>query len=124
LANGTPSAFLGDLHIDPCLLDDYIAGRDQIYDALMLHVDARHAILVRRKLQPQSTTAAKLNHELTADYLRSFRLLYEVITGNHSTWLLCSMWNCPSSGTVGDQVLPWRLSPIWRRDSIVDDGHW
>jgi hypothetical protein len=90
---------LGDLHIDPRRLDEYITGRDQIYDALMLHVGAQHAIVSLGDLgetkncghnpsNPNELFSGTTQcHELAAEYLQSFQLPYEVITGNHGTYL-------------------------------------
>jgi hypothetical protein len=86
---------LGDLHMDPRILDEYILGRDQLYDALMLHVGAQHVLVSLGDLGETKPCGHNPNnpselysgtsqcHELAAEYLQSFQLPYEVITGNH-----------------------------------------
>jgi hypothetical protein len=86
---------LGDLHMDPRILDEYIIGRDQLYDALILHVGAQHVLVSLGDLGETKPCGHNPNnpselysgtsqcHELAAEYLQSFQLPYEVITGNH-----------------------------------------
>lgn len=86
---------LGDLHIDPRKLEDYIESRDQIYDAFLAHPGANHVIVSLGDLgeskncdhntqNPSELFAGTtLCHEMAAEYLNSFQLPYEVVTGNH-----------------------------------------
>lgn len=86
---------LGDLHIDPRKLEDYIESRDQIYDAFLAHPGANHIVVSLGDLgeskncehNPQNPSelfaGTTLCHEMAAEYLNSFQLPYEVITGNH-----------------------------------------
>ena len=92
---------LGDLHMDPRKLQDYQAGRDHFerifQESSSSSSSTNHAALVSlgdlgesKAVWPDTnelfsgTTAC---HEMAAKYLSSFGVPYEVVGGNHGTYL-------------------------------------
>jgi Calcineurin-like phosphoesterase len=96
-----PSSFLvgilGDLHIDPRKMDDYIIGRTHFQSIFDQARDAHGNVAVvslgdlgeskncdHNDLLPSELFAGtSLCHEIAAEYLSSFDVPYEVIGGNH-----------------------------------------
>jgi len=85
---------LGDLHMDPRKLDDYVEGREH-WKRIFQESSTKNAALVSlgdlgesKAVWPDSdelfagTTAC---HEMAAKYLKSFGVPYEVVGGNHGT---------------------------------------
>ena len=90
---------LGDLHIDPRKMEDYVTGREQwlpIFDA----AKAQHGNTALVSLgdlgeskycdhnpsNPSELFAGTtICHEMAADFLGSFNVPYEVVGGNHGT---------------------------------------
>jgi hypothetical protein len=91
---------LGDLHIDPRKMEDYVTGREQwipIYE----DAKAQHGNVALVSLgdlgeskncdhnpnNPSELFAGTtICHEMAAEYLSSFGVPYEVVGGNHGTF--------------------------------------
>mmetsp|Transcript_24953 Transcript_24953/g.36632 ORF Transcript_24953/g.36632 Transcript_24953/m.36632 type:complete len:623 (+) Transcript_24953:68-1936(+) len=96
-----PTAFtvgvLGDLHIDPRKMEDYIDGREQWLEVLKPDKDGHGNVAMvslgdlgeskncdHNEVNPFELYAGTtLCHETAAEYLGSFGVPYEVIGGNH-----------------------------------------
>jgi len=90
---------LGDLHIDPRVMEDYEIGRQQwksIFDDVIAKQDGKDDNLAlvslgdlgeSKSVRPEETKELFAGttecHELAAEYLRSFGVPYEVVGGNH-----------------------------------------
>lgn len=88
---------LGDLHIDPRVMEDYEIGRDHwraIFDDVAAEGNKDNVALVSlgdlgesKSVRPEETKELFAGttecHELAAEYLRSFGIPYEVVGGNH-----------------------------------------
>lgn len=101
ILNGTPDEFtvgiLGDLHIDPRVMEDYESGRDQwlnIFEEAKQEVGTTNVALVSlgdlgesKSVRPDETSELFAGttecHELAADFLSSFGVPYDVVGGNH-----------------------------------------
>lgn len=100
-ANDDPTAFsvgiLGDLHIDPRKMDDYIVGREQWVNVFEEEGKRTHnqALVSLGDLGESKNcdhndanpfelfAGTTLCHEMASEYLGSFGVPYEVIGGNH-----------------------------------------
>jgi hypothetical protein len=96
-----PTAFsvgiLGDLHIDPRKMDDYVVGRDQWLKVITLERQKTNNVALvslgdlgeskncdHNPANPFELFAGTtVCHEIAAEYLESFDVPYEVIGGNH-----------------------------------------
>lgn len=88
-------AIVGDLHIDPRVMDDYFEGRDHMVpileDAKTKGVNTALVSLgdlgESKSVRPDETNELFAGttecHELAADFLGSFGVPYEVVGGNH-----------------------------------------
>lgn len=99
--SGTPDEFcvgiLGDLHIDPRVMEDYETGRTQwvnILDDAKKNVGEEQVSLVSlgdlgesKSVRPDETDELFAGttecHELAADFLGGFGVPYDVVGGNH-----------------------------------------
>ena len=107
---------LGDLHIDPRKMEDYVTGREQwipIFDdaksqhgnvALVSLGDLGESKYCDHNPSNPSELFAgtTLCHEMAAEYLSSFDVPYEVVGGNHGTLFFVS-------GTIFRSVSWFRL---------------
>ena len=98
---------LGDLHIDPRKMEDYIIGREQ-WIPIFEEAKAKHGNVALVSLgdlgeskncdhnpsNPSELFAGTtICHEMAAEYLSSFNVPYEVVGGNHGTSpILGSCW--------------------------------
>lgn len=101
----TPDEFcvgvLGDLHIDPRVMEDYETGRDQwlnILNDAKSNLSEENVAVVSlgdlgesKSVRPEETSELFAGttecHELAADFLTGFGVPYEVVGGNHGTSL-------------------------------------
>jgi hypothetical protein len=86
---------LGDLHMDPRKMEDYVTGREQwlpiFEEAKSSHGNAALVSLgdlgESKSVRPDETSELFAGttecHELAAEYLGSFGVPYEVVGGNH-----------------------------------------
>ena len=86
---------LGDLHMDPRKMEDYVAGREHwmpIFDdakadhgnvALVSLGDLGESKSVRPDETSELFAGTTECHELAAEFLSSFDVPYEVVGGNH-----------------------------------------
>jgi hypothetical protein len=99
--NASPDEFcvaiLGDLHIDPRVMEDYETGRDQwlnIIDDAKNKLDDGNVPLVSlgdlgesKSVRPEETSELFAGttecHELASDFLTGFGVPYELVGGNH-----------------------------------------
>ena len=104
---GTPDEFcvgiLGDLHIDPRVMEDYESGREQwlnIFEDAKKNVGEEQVSLVSlgdlgesKSVRPEETSELFAGttecHELAADFLSGFGVPYDVVGGNHGKLGLC-----------------------------------
>ena len=90
---------LGDLHIDPRKMEDYVTGREQ-WMPIFEEAKAQHGNVALVSLgdlgeskycdhnpsNPSELFAGTtICHEMAAEYLSSFNVPYEVVGGNHGT---------------------------------------
>jgi hypothetical protein len=99
---------LGDLHMDPRTLEDYEAGRSHwlpiFQEAKKKQGDSNVALVSlgdlgeSKSVRPKETTELFAGttecHELAAEYLSSFEVPYEVVGGNHGTFLVMFCFCC------------------------------
>lgn len=90
-------AVLGDLHMDPRIMEDYEAGREHwmpvLNEAKERHGNAAVVSLgdlgESKSVRPKETSELFAGttecHELAAEFLSSFNVPYEVVGGNHGT---------------------------------------
>lgn len=93
---------LGDLHMDPRVMQDYETGRSHwlpiFEEAVAKHGNAALVSLgdlgESKSVRPAETSELFAGttecHELAAGYLSTFGVPYEVVGGNHGTYSLCS----------------------------------
>ena len=86
---------LGDLHIDPRYMEDYVTGREhwkKVFEdnkgdhgnlALVSLGDLGESKSVRPDETNELFAGTTECHELAAEFLRSFDVPYEVVGGNH-----------------------------------------
>eukprot|EP00980_Cylindrotheca_fusiformis_P003005 scaffold695_cov113-Cylindrotheca_fusiformis.AAC.2 len=88
---------LGDLHIDPRIMEDYETGRNQflkILDDAKSRLNEENVAIVSlgdlgesKSVRPEETSELFAGttecHELAADFLTGFGVPYEVVGGNH-----------------------------------------
>ena len=89
---------LGDLHMDPRKMEDYVAGREHwmpIFEgakkdhgnvALVSLGDLGESKSVRPDETSELFAGTTECHELAAEFLGSFGVPYEVVGGNHGTF--------------------------------------
>jgi hypothetical protein len=96
---------LGDLHIDPRKMDDYVEGRDHWVPIFERAKEAHGNVALvslgdlgeskncgHNPANPSELFAGTtLCHEMAAEFLGSFDVPYEVVGGNHGT---CCMYLC------------------------------
>jgi hypothetical protein len=93
-------AVLGDLHMDPRVLEDYETGRSHwapiFEDAKNSHGNVAVVSLgdlgESKSVRPDETSelfaGTTACHELAAEYLSSYGVPYEVVGGNHGTYVV------------------------------------
>ena len=92
---------LGDLHMDPRKMEDYVAGRTHWVPILQSAVAAQNGNVAlvslgdlgeSKSVRPEETSELFAGttecHELAAEYLGSFGVPYEVVGGNHGACVL------------------------------------
>lgn len=102
---GSPDEFcvgiLGDLHIDPRVMEDYETGRAQwisILDEAKKNVGENNVAIVSlgdlgesKSVRPEETAELFAGttecHELAAEFLSGFGVPYDVVGGNHGKLL-------------------------------------
>lgn len=89
---------LGDLHIDPRVMEDYQTGREQwlkvLEDPKSTHGNVAVVSLgdlgESKSVRPEETNELFAGttecHKIAAEYLGSFGVPYEVVGGNHGKW--------------------------------------
>ena len=83
--NGSPEfnlAVLGDLHLDPSDMDLHYEGRDHIKKLLSSECPNRHMVSLG-DLGAYGSAGTSENFKHTREYLESYGIDYDVVTGNH-----------------------------------------
>jgi hypothetical protein len=92
-------AVLGDLHLDPRKMEDYVTGRNHWLPILTkAAATTKNACLVSlgdlgesKSVRPEETSELFAGttecHQLAAEYLSSFGVPYDVVGGNHGTFI-------------------------------------
>lgn len=91
---------VGDLHMDPRVMEDYYTGKSHIMpifeEAQKAHGNVALVSLgdlgESKSVRPEETSELFAGttecHELAAEYLGSFGVPYEVVGGNHGTHII------------------------------------